>query len=134
MLTTALKISKFPISKSRKSGTGQGLKKEELCSTILLALHNSLPILNVLASKLVGVAGIEPTKCQSQSLVPYRLATPQFLMIFLVELRTNATESKSGALPLGEGALFYKKSERCRSLLGGVDSGTRTLTRIANNR
>ena len=102
MLTTALKILKFPISKSLKSGRGQGPKKEELCSTILLILHNSLPILNVLATKLVGVAGIEPTKCQSQSLVPYRLATPQFLMIFLVELRTNATESKSGGLPLAD--------------------------------
>lgn len=27
--------------------------------------------------KMAGVVGFEPTKCQSQSLVPYRLATPQ---------------------------------------------------------
>ena len=27
---------------------------------------------------LAGMAGLEPAKCQSQSLVPYHLATPQY--------------------------------------------------------
>ena len=32
---------------------------------------------------MAGVAGFEPTGCQSQSLVPYRLATPQNITILL---------------------------------------------------
>ena len=32
---------------------------------------------------LAGVGGFEPPKCQSQSLVPYRLATPQYYIKFV---------------------------------------------------
>ena len=39
----------------------------------LLAIYYSQPV----KKKLAGVAGFEPTECQSQSLVPYPLATPQ---------------------------------------------------------
>ena len=36
---------------------------------------------------MAGVAGFEPTRCQSQSLVPYRLATPQNITIILYHRR-----------------------------------------------
>ena len=60
----------------RKSASGFGVefridqtsqtknKREERCSSLLF---------------LAGVQGFEPRKCQSQSLMPYRLATPQYL-------------------------------------------------------
>ena len=31
---------------------------------------------------MAGLGGFEPPKCQSQSLVPYRLATAQYLICF----------------------------------------------------
>ena len=68
---------------------------------------------------MAGVEGFEPSKCQSQNLVPYHLATPQEKVILLIQknyLNWNSvkikwldwldsnqrmTESKSVALPLG---------------------------------
>ena len=47
---------------------------------------------------LAGMAGFEPAQCQSQSLVPYRLATPHrvtFRIILLINVYVKIQKSKS---------------------------------------
>ena len=41
-------------------------------------------------SNLAGMDGFEPSKCQSQSLVPYRLATSQYLVCVSIVSQKNA--------------------------------------------
>ena len=52
---------------------------------------------------LAGVGGLEPPKCQSQSLVPYHLATPQYLIYVgwkmgLEPTASGATNQRSNQL------------------------------------
>lgn len=65
--------------------------------------------------EMAGVEGFEPSECQSQNLVPYHLATPQYQKPtralgqngWAGWIRTiGMTESKSAALPLGYNPLW----------------------------
>ena len=81
-------------------------------------------------NKLAGVVGFEPTKCRSQSPVPYRLATPHRNSVSAAvaakgfwlgwqDLNLRMRKSKSRALPLGDTPTLRAEI--------GVSKETRTL-------
>ena len=79
---------------------------------------------------MAGVVGFEPTKCWSQSPVPYRLAIPLCAVNCGIwqgwqDLNLRVRKSKSRALPLGDTPTRLKKN--------GVSKEIRTLGLQSHN-
>ena len=72
-----LSLLRLPIPSFGQLAESVGFEPTDACTSSDFksdAINRTLPTLHMAA-----VAGIEPAKCQSQSLMPYHLATGQFV-------------------------------------------------------
>ena len=70
-----LSLLRLPIPSFGQLAESVGFEPTDACTSSDFksdAINRTLPTLHM-----AGAEGIEPSKCDSQSVVPYRLATPQ---------------------------------------------------------